>query len=56
MNEIPVCDSCGKICKVGEHREFEAGGYFTSEYLSDCCNSGITYYNNIKEIVLKNLE
>lgn len=55
-NKIPVCDKCGKICKVGEHKEFETGSYFTSEFLSDCCRGWITYYDNIKEVILLNLE
>ena len=56
-NKIPVCEVCGKICKEGELIEMEnTGEGYLSYYLSDCCEADITYYDNIKEIILKKLE
>ena len=54
MNKIPVCDSCGKIC--GKEALLYTDEDFSGEYVSDCCGDWITYYDNINEIILKNLE
>lgn len=57
MPKIAVCDKCGKICKRGEYIEVYVGnGEVVGSYVSNCCDSDITFYDNIKEIILENLE
>ena len=53
MSKIPVCDKCGKRCQRTELLYTED---FSGEYISDCCGDWITYYDNIKEIILLNLK
>ena len=57
MEKIPVCDTCGNICKKGEEiGMIGEDGYFIGEVVSDCCDWGITYYDSIKEVILNRLE
>lgn len=55
--KIPLCSNCRKICKRGEYHETYGEGIgLCGEYLSDCCNCGIIYFDDIKEVILDALE
>lgn len=57
MNErIAICPKCMKKCSYEyEEREFEEGNYINIPY-SNCCNVQVTFYDNIKEVILDVLE
>jgi hypothetical protein len=50
---LPVCLKCKNICRVEEDWREETQSYYP---VSDCCGWSVTFYDDIKEVMLLNLE
>jgi len=58
MNEkiIAICPKCMKRCNY-EYEEITDGeGYYISIPYSNCCNVQVTFYDNIREVIVDILE
>lgn len=54
--KIPVCDKCHKICEYRLDGYDGDDGIWQNFYVSECCDADVTFYDDIKEVILLNLE
>lgn len=55
LERIPICENCRKICNYHYEEQDRNGWDWISIPYSDCCGSEIIFYDNLREVILANL-